>query len=188
MDHYISNCALDICLTISKYAYSQFTGLKASLSLHEVSESSASMNLKLFIPKYRQTFAKVEVGLHRYRLEKECLTIEVFAEIDLSESEGIASFKDEDVYSIFNKYKDLNPVVTEGVTHFSDIFSKSENPTRKTNRKLTIRYGIHDEEYEADDEYYDFDYDEEQIAKSTLPYLKSLQDIQNRFLHEYKYE
>jgi len=29
-----------------------------------------------------------------------------------------------------------------------------------------------------------FDYDEEQIAKSALPYLKSLQEIRKKFLDE----
>jgi len=54
---------------------------------------------------------------------------------------------------------------------------------RKAERRLTVRYRIYDGMYE-EDEYSAFNYDGEEIAKSTLPYLESLQEIQRKFLFE----
>jgi len=115
MDHYVYNSALNICLVIFRYAYPEFTNLRVTVSLSEISENSASVNIRLFGPEYRQAFAKFEVGFHTYTLEKKGLAIDIFAEIDLRESEGLVSFEDEDAHSIIDQYINLKPLVTEGI-------------------------------------------------------------------------
>lgn len=185
MDHFISNSALDICFSISRYAYPQFRDLNIKVSLNEISENSTSVHLLFFGPDYRQAFAKVEVGLNAYTLEKKALSIQIFAEFDLRESEGLSSFKDEDVHSIIEQYFHLKPLVTEGISHFVDNFTSRNRPIKKARRRLTIRYRIHDEQYEEDEDYA-FNYDEDEIAKSVIQYLKSLEEIQKKFLDEHK--
>ncbi len=181
MEHFISNSVLNLCFVVFRYAYPEFTDLRLTISLREISENSAYVSLRLFGPEYRQAFAIVEIGFHTFTLEKKELAIEIFAEIDLRESEGLVSFKDEDAHSIIDQCIHLKPLVTEGISHFDDNFTDPGKSIRKAERKLTVRYRIYDGTYE-EDEYSAFNYDEEQIAKSTLPYLESLQEIQRKFL------
>ena len=69
--------------------------------------------------------------------------------------------------------------------HFVDDLSNPKVPKKKARRTISVRYGIHDEDYEEDEDG-SYDYDMDEIAKTSIPYLKSLLDLNNKLIKEFK--
>ncbi len=185
MQHFLLDSALGICFSILGKAYPEIAGLTAEASVEEDSENNASVNLILLEPRHRNSFAIIEVNLSIFPLERRTLGIEIFAELEDHEMEGLTNFRDVDVQSIIEQYEYLQPIITEGMTHYGDNLSNPKKPIRKVSRTMTVRYRIHDENYEEDEDS-TFNYDTNKIAESAIPYLKSLLDIQNKHMIEFK--
>jgi hypothetical protein len=91
----------------------------------------------------------------------------------LGEQEHEIPFADISAKSILDDYQNLKPWVKEGIVH--RIGERGE-PNRIGARSLEVRYRMHDELYPEVDEFANHDIDEERIAKSLLPYIKSLNE------------
>ena len=174
--------ALDTCLDIFGKAYPEIKGLHGSESIEEHSENHASVRLVLFEENRRSSFAQVEVEVakHQFEIGKEHLSIQVFAELSENEVEGLSAFTDADIESIFRDYANLKPLVHEGINHFIDDLRHRKNPKRKVSRDLKVRYATYDEEFEEDEDY-TYNYDTDEIASATIPYLKSLLEIHSKY-------
>jgi hypothetical protein len=73
--------------------------------------------------------------------------------------------------------ENLKPWVKEGIVHRID----RDNESRKVaSRSLEIKYRMQDELYTEEDEMGHHNIDENEIAKSLLPYIKSLHEIYSR--------
>ena len=80
-------------------------------------------------------------------------------------------------------YNHLKPIIMEGINHFTDDVRDPEKPIRKTSRALTVRYRVYDKDYEENEDY-DYEYDIDEIAESSIPYIKSLLDIRSKCMFE----
>ena len=183
MEHYLLEIGLDICLRIFGTTIAQIKGLTATETVDDDSENQASVSLILFEPEHRPSFATVEVELSLFSLQKRTLHIEVFAEWDEHEVEGLFGFGDVNLESIMQDYNHLKPIIMEGINHFTDDVRDPEKPIRKTSRALTVRYRVYDKDYEENEDY-DYEYDIDEIAESSIPYIKSLLDIRSKCMFE----
>jgi hypothetical protein len=82
-------------------------------------------------------------------------------------------FADVAAKSIIDDYENLKPSVKEGIVH---RIGQPDEPKRVVSRFLEVKYRMHDKFY-PQDEMGHHDIDEDEIAKSLLPYIKSLHEI-----------
>jgi hypothetical protein len=183
-EHFLLGLGLDLCLSIFTKLYPHIDGLRATESVDYDSDTSASIDLVLFEPQFKSTFARLEVHLSIYDLVNRSLSIEVFAELEGHEIEGYSTFSDANIQSIIQDYSNLKPIVREGVIHYADDFDPKKGK-RKVNRTLSVRYGVFDEEIQENLDYdYDYEIDIDKIAESTVPYLLSLREIRRKYVIE----
>jgi hypothetical protein len=160
MDHLLLESALRICFNIFGKAYPKIKNISAGVIVKEDSKDKGDVELLLYTPPYRQAFAAVEVELIEVSMEKETLQIEIFAEFRHDDITGMTSFKDETIESIINKYENLKPLVRESINDFMDVLTNPAKPVRKIGRTMAVRYRIHDQSYESDEDYeYDYNVD-----------------------------
>ena len=162
-EHFLLGIGLDLCLGIFTKLYPHVDGLKATESVDKDTENAASVDLLLFEPQFRSTFAKVEVHLSIYDLVNRSLSLEVFAELEGHETEGYSTFSDASIQSIIQDYSNLKPIVREGMIHYADDFEPNIGK-RKVNRTLAVRYRVFDEEFPENLDYdndYDIDIDQQ---------------------------
>jgi hypothetical protein len=79
--------------------------------------------------------------------------------------------------SILDDYQNLKPWVKEGFVH---TICQPDESSKVASRYIEVEYRMHDELYPKVDEFAHHDIDEERIAKSLLPYIKSLYEIYSR--------
>jgi hypothetical protein len=79
--------------------------------------------------------------------------------------------------SILDDYQNLKPWVKEGIVH---TICQPDESSKVASRYIEVEYRMHDELYPEVDEFAHHDIDEERIAKSLLPYIKSLYEIYSR--------
>jgi hypothetical protein len=95
----------------------------------------------------------------------------------LTKQEHDISFADVLAKPILDDYQHLKPWVKEGIVHRID----RDNESRKVaSRSLEVKYRMHDELYTEEYEMGRHNIDENEIAKSLLPYIKSLHEIYSR--------
>lgn len=175
---------LDLCLCIFTKLYPRIDNLRARESVDNDSENAASVDLLLFEPQFKSTFAKVEVQLSIYDFVSRALSMQVFAELEGHETEGYSTFSDANIQSIIQDYPNLKPIVREGMIHYADDFDTKKGK-RKVNRTLAVRYRVFDEEIPENLDYdYGYDIDVDKIAESTIPYLLSLREIRRKYVIE----
>lgn len=176
MYYHLLDIALDICLKIFKTALRNIEGLDGMETVEFISNEWASLNLLLFHSDHKGAFAKIYISVSEMELEKKNLHIEVYAELDQIESEVTGTFGDITSEWIFKDYSNLEPVVEQGTLHHWDDRKKEG---RAVKRKLKVRYTVHDKSYEEDEDYM-YDYDDDDIAECSLPYIKSLLEIDQK--------
>lgn len=74
-------------------------------------------------------------------------------------------------------YQNLNRWVKEGIVR---RIGQAEEPSKVASRYLEVKYRMHDEIYPEVDEFAHYDIDEEGIAKSLFPYIRSLNEIYSK--------
>jgi hypothetical protein len=84
--------------------------------------------------------------------------------------------------SILDDYEILKPWIKEGIVH---RIGASDEPKRIVSRFLEVKYTMFDEMYPGD-EMGQHDIDEHAIAKTILPYIKSLHNIYSRIYPVYE--
>jgi hypothetical protein len=183
-EHFLLGIGLDLCLCIFTKLYPRIDNLRARESVDNDSEDAASVDLLLFEPQFKSTFAKVEVHLSIYDFVSRALSMQVFAEFEGHETEGYSTFSDANIQSIIKDYQNLKPIVREGMIHYADDFDTKKGK-RKVNRTLAVRYRVFDEEIPENLDYdYGYDIDVDKIAESTIPYLLSLREIRRKYVIE----
>jgi len=80
-------------------------------------------------------------------------------------------------YAILDDYQNLKPWVKEGIVR---RIGQADEPNEVTSRYPEVKYRIHNELYPEMDEFAHHDIDEDEIAKTLLPYIKSLYEIYSR--------
>jgi hypothetical protein len=80
-------------------------------------------------------------------------------------------------YAILDDYQNLKPWVKEGIVR---RIGPADEPNKVSSRYLQVKYRMHDELYPEVDEFAHHDIDEDEIAKTLLPYIKSLHEIYSR--------
>lgn len=95
----------------------------------------------------------------------------------LEEQEHDTPFGDVSVISFLDDYQDLKPWVKEGIVR---RIGQPNEPSKVASRYLEVKYRMHDELYPEVDEFANHDIDEDEIANSLLPYIKSLHEIYSR--------
>jgi hypothetical protein len=84
--------------------------------------------------------------------------------------------------SILDDYQNLKPWIKEGIVHRIGQYNE---PSKVASRYLEVKYRIHDELYPEVDEMGHHNIDEDGIAKTLLPYIKSyMKSIQEYIRHQ----
>ena len=183
-EHFLLGIGLDLCLCIFTKLYPHVDALRATESVDNDSENAASIDLLLFEPQFKSTFASTEVHLSIYDLVNRSLSMQVFAELEGHETEGYSTFSDANIQSIIQDYSNLKPIVREGMIHYAGDFDPKKGK-RKVNRTLAVRYRVFDEEIPENLDYgYGYEIDIDKIAESTMPYLLSLREIRRKYVIE----
>ena len=183
-EHFLLGIGLDLCLCIFTKLYPHVDALRATESVDNDSENAASVDLLLFEPQFKSTFARTEVHLSIYDLVNRSLSMQVFAELEGHETEGYSTFSDANIQSIIQDYSNLKPIVREGMIHYAGDFDPKKGK-RKVNRTLAVRYRVFDEEIPENLDYdYGYEIDIDKIAESTMPYLLSLREIRRKYVIE----
>ena len=82
-------------------------------------------------------------------------------------------------------YQNLKPWVKEGIVH---RIGQAEEPSKVASRYLEVKYTMHDKLYPEVDEMGEHNIDEDGIAKTLLPYIKSLYEIYMRIYPKDKFK
>ena len=173
--NYILNMAIDICLKVLILVRNDIKNIDGKISINVIEPKSCGVHLFLYQPEGISPVMKVNVEIADTELENNEFAINIIG--TLEEQEHDTPFGDVSAKSILDDYQNLKPWVKEGIVH---RIGRRDEPKRIGSRSLEVRYRMHDEFYPELDEFAHHDIDEEGIAKSLLPYIKSLNEIYSR--------
>ena len=145
------------------------------ISVNKIEPKSSDAYLFLTKPNDILPIIEINVYVADTELEKNEIAINIIGMLE--EQEHDVPFADVSAKLILDDYQNLKPWVKEGIVH---RIGQNNEPKRIGSRSLEVRYRMHDELYPEVDEFAHHDIDEEGIAKSLLPYIKSLHEIYSR--------
>ena len=145
------------------------------ISVNDIESKSCGVYLLLTKPGDILPIMKINVEIADTELEKNEIAINIIG--ILEEQEHEIPFADVSAKSILDDYQNLKPWVKEGIVR---RIGQVDEPSKVASRYLEVKYRMHDELYPEIDEFANHDIDEEGIAKSLLPYIKSLNEIYSR--------
>jgi hypothetical protein len=166
------NIALDICLRTIERVKKEIDNVDGRISVSETEPRSSSVCLYLTKPDNVLPIIQINVNLADTELEKNEIAICIMG--TLAEQEHDVPFTGISAKSIIDDYENLKPWVKEGIVH---RIGQPNEPKRIGSRSLEVKYRMHDEFYPEVDEMGNHDIDEDGIAKTLLPYIKSLHEI-----------
>lgn len=172
MYNYTLNVNLDICLKIYTNVIQKISNIDARISPDGISADTSIVNLFFTKPDSKISIIRINVTTTEVQLDKYTFNISILGTIDETESTNVP-FADIDIDQIIKDYKNLNPIIKEGISH---SITAGRNPNRIASRSLVVKYRMFDRMYE-EDEHYGYDIDEDEIAKLVLPYVISMQEI-----------
>lgn len=173
--NHILNIAIDICLKTMIIVRNELKNVDGRISVNDIESKSCSVYLLLTKPGDILPIMKINVEIADTELENNEFAINIIG--TLEEQEHEIPFADVSAKLILDDYQDLKPWVKEGIVH---RIGQTHEPKRIGSRSLEVRYRMHDELYPEIDEFAHHDIDEERIAKSLLPYIKSLNEVYSR--------
>jgi hypothetical protein len=173
--NYILNIAIDICLKTFVKVKHDIDNIDGRISINDIEPKSCNIYLYLTKPDEVLPFIEIDVHVADTELEDNEIAISVMGKLE--EQEHDIPFADVSAKSILDDYQNLKPWVKEGIVH---RIGQPDEPKRIGDRSLEVKYTMHDEYYPEVDEFAHHDIDEEGIAKSLLPYIKSLHEIYSR--------
>ena len=138
---------------------------------------SKSCGVYLFLTKPGNILPIIEINVNVVDTELENNEFAIDIRGKLEEQENDVPFADVSAKLILDDYQNLKPWVKEGIVH---RIGQVEKRGKVASRYLEVKYTMHDELYPEVDEFAHHDIDEEGIAKSLLPFVKSLQEIYSR--------
>ncbi len=175
MHNYILNIALDICLKTVIIVRNELNNVDGRISVNDIEPKSCCVYLLLTKPGDILPIMKINVEVADTGLESNEIAISIIG--TLEEQEHEIPFADISAKSILDDYQNLRPWLKEGIVH---RIGQNYEAKRIGARSLEVKYRMHDELYPEIDEFAHHDIDEEGIAKSLLPYIKSLNEIYSR--------
>jgi hypothetical protein len=150
----------------------EMENIDGRILVNHIESKSCGVYLYLTKPKDILPIMRISVGIADTELENNEIAITIIGKLE--EQEYDTPFADVSAKSILDDYQDLRPWVKEGIVH---RIGQPNEPKRIGARSLEVRYRMHDELYPEVDEFANHNIDEERIAKSLVPYIKSLQEI-----------
>lgn len=171
MHNYILNIALDICLKTFVSVKNEIDNIDGRISINNIEPRSCSVSMYLTKPDNVIPIIQINVEIADTELEKNEMAINIMG--TLTEQEHDIPFADVLAKSIMDDYENLKPWVKEGIVH---RIGQLNEPKRIGSRILEVKYRMHDEFY-PEDEMGHHDIDQAGIAKTLLPYIKSLHEI-----------
>jgi hypothetical protein len=174
LHNYILNIALDICLKIFVIVKNEIDHIDGRISVNDIEPRSCGVYLYLTKPDNVIPIIKINVEIADTELERNEVAICIMG--TLAEQEHDVPFADFSAKSIIDDYENLKPWVKEGIVH---RIGQHDEPKRIISRILEVKFRMHDEFY-PEDEMGRHDIDEDEIAKTLLPYIKSLVEIYSR--------
>jgi hypothetical protein len=174
LHNYILNIALDICLKTFVIVKNEIDHIDGRISVNNIEPTSCSIYLYLTKPDNVIPIIKINVEIANTELEKNELAIHIMG--ILTEQEHDIPFAEVLANSIMDDYENLKPWVKEGIVH---RIGQPDEPKRIGSRTLEVKYRMLDELY-PEDEMGHHDIDETEIAKTLLPYIKSLREVYSR--------
>jgi len=172
LDNYILNIAIDICLRTLERIKKEIDNVDGRISVSKTEPKSYSVCLYLTKPDNVLPIMQINVDVVDTELEKNEIAISIMG--TLAEQEHDVPFTDISAKSIIDDYENLKPWVKEGIIH---RIGQPNEHRKVASRSLEVRYRMHDEFYPEVDEMGHHDIDENEIAKTLLPYIQSLHEI-----------
>jgi hypothetical protein len=173
--NYFLNIAIDICLKTIIMVRNELKNIDGRISVNQIEPKSCGVYLFLTKSNYILPIMKISLEVADTELENNEIAITIIGKLE--EQEHDTPFADVSAKSILDDYQNLKPWVKEGIVH---RIGQLDEPKRIGARSLEVRYRMHDELYPEVDEFANYNIDEERIAKSLIPYIKSLQEIYSR--------
>ena len=151
------------------------------VSVSKTEPKSSSVCVYLTKPDNVLPIIQINVDVVDTQLEKNEIAICIIGA--LREQEHDVPFTDFSAKSIIDDYENLKPWVKEGIVH---RIGQPGEPRKAASRSLEVKYRMHDEFYPEVDEMGRHEIDEDEIAKSLLPCIKSLHEIYLRIYPKVK--
>jgi len=170
LHNYILNIALDICLKTFVRVKNEIDHIDGRISVNDIEPRSCGVYLYLTNPDDVMPIIQISVDIADTELEKKDIAINIMG--TLTEQEHIP-FADVFAKSILDDCENLKPWVKEGIVH---RVGGVNEPRKVASRSLEVKYRIFDELY-PEDEMGRHDIDENEIAKTLFPFIKSLHEI-----------
>ena len=174
MHNHILNIALDICLETFVRVKNEIDHIDGRISVNDIGLTSCSVYL--YFTKTDDVLPIIEIGVDIADTELENNEVAIHIMGTLTEQEHDIPFADVLAKSIMDDYEKLKPWVKEGIVH---RIGQPNEPRQIGSRSLEVRFRMLDELY-PEDEMGHHDIDENEIAKTLLPYIKSLHNIYSR--------
>jgi len=172
LDNYILNIAIDICLRTIERVKKEIDNVDGRISVSKTEPRSSSVCVYLTKPDNVLPIIQINVDVVDTELEKNEIAICIIG--SLAEQEHDVPFTDISAKSIIDDYENLKPWVKEGIVH---RIGQPDEPKRIGARSLEAKFIMHDEFYPEVDEFAHHDINENEIAKTLLPYIQSLHEI-----------
>ena len=151
------------------------------ISVQNIEPKSSSVYLLLTKPDDVLPIIEIDVHVADTELDNNEIAIHIMGK--LAQQEHEIPFADVLAKSILDDYENLKPWVKEGIVH---RIGQPDEPKRIGARFLEVKYRMHDDLYPEVDEMGHRNIDEEGIAKTLLPYIKSLHEIYLRIYPVYE--
>lgn len=145
------------------------------ISVNEIGPESCDVYLYLTKPDDMLPVIEIDVHIADTGLENNEIAIHIMGK--LAEQEHDIPFADVSAKSILDDYQNLKPWIKEGIVH---TICQPDESSKVASRHIEVKYRMHDELYPEVDEFAHHDIDEDGIAKTLLPYIKSLHEIYSR--------
>ena len=151
------------------------------ISINDIEPKSCGVYLFLTKPDDILPIIKIDVHIADTELENNEIAIDIRGKLEEQEHE--IPFADISAKSILDDYQSLKPWVKEGIVR---RIGQPDEPKTILSRFLEVKYRMHDEFYPEVDEMGHHDIDEDEIAKTLLPYIKSLHEIYSKIYSKNK--
>lgn len=179
MDYSIVNQTLDICMAIISKIHKQRPEFITDMAIQDCSQDRGEFNIYVSAGHDEGPLARPRISVMLTEFEPGKLSSEIMAELEIHDHDH----PDSSIFSadaILKLCGDLKPLVAETLIHRPpDPISEPCVTENIVNRMITIKFKIHDEFYEADEDYM-FNIDEGEIATQAMPYIEALVGIHSK--------
>lgn len=174
-DYYVLDRALTLALKMYQKLQPEIEGVEGWQSVEEVGDTRTIVNLHLREKNKLGSICKVYIAFSEVDLEKKNLSVEIMGILDGNE------FSDQKFTSslseyVMKEYQSLKPLVIESLLH---RMGEQGEPERLASRRFEVKYRIHEKVHPKTEDY-SYEFDDDTVSSSAIPYIKCMLDIHNR--------